>query len=706
MNEVGKEKKLSLEIAKVVSIVLVIVFVTINAASILLSGSSITAAVNGEFQESVTAINAQAENILVSAKSTTESIISYLEKAYQTSSGAVSAGADGAVYTSSIYGVPISARSADVEKFITELVRQTAKNNEDIVGMGVMFEPYAFDENIKDYAFYVLGQESEKEIEPYGLYENYSKEEYYSKARESHTPEFTEPYEDLGLTMVTYCVPIVFENEVKGVITADINVNNFGKVYTHQTRYPSKYVTILNENNNVVYDTESDDSVGANINEFIAEKYLTQILSNMEKKEKFTITIKRSDGASESCYYSPVTVGDITWWALTALETRDKNEAITKTLIVLIVLTVLSLGAVTWTVFYFLRKMLRPIDAVVDAAESISQGHLDIEIKAQSNDEIGKLSRAFQKTVDTLKNIIQDEGYLLGEMANGNFNVNSRFSGEYRGDFEPILQSLNAINSKLSDTLEQINNSSSQVSAASDQMAKAALSLAEGSTEQASATQELLATVSGVKEQVEQNAQDAENTSIRANTVGTHAQESNSQMELMTEAMDKISDTSRQIVAIIGAIEDIASQTTLLSLNASIEAARAGEVGKGFAVVADEIGKLATESQKAANNTRTLIETSITEVENGNRIANTTAQSLERVTAGITEITEIAEAVKDSSKLQAMSIEQVTEGIEQIAEVVQSNSSMAEETSATSEEMSAQATELNTLVSSFKLREH
>lgn len=715
----GKEKRLSAEIAKRVSMILIGVFICIITAALIISGSSIIESVNGEFKTDALAADVQVENILESASEAATSIDAYLQKAFKMSedgkrnmsgdekaeeSEDMDAVSSASLYKSSIYKTQISEMSLDVEKYITEVIRQTSKSNENIVGMGAMFEPYAFDSNIRDYAFYVLGSESENEITPFGAYDDYSAQEYYYKAKEAKTPQFTAPYDDQGIKMVTYCVPIIYNNEFKGVITADINVTKFEKVFTANENYPSKYVTVLNEDGVVIYDSEGEENVGASMSEFIGSAYLTKIQEKMKGDSDFKITTRRSDGVKESCYYSPITLGDITWWVLTALEMRDQNDSLYTTLFVLIVMTIISLILVTWVIFSLLRKMLKPIDAVVTAAESISDGNLDIELRTESNDEIGRLANAFQNTVESLKKLIQDESRLLTEMADGNFNIKTQAEDAYRGDFSPILMSLRAINRKLSEALSEINDSSTQVASASDQMATAAQTLAEGSSEQASAVEELLATVNEVSEQVNQNAVDASEASTRANHAGDIAKESNSQMGQMTEAMNKISVTSKQIVAIIDAIEDIASQTNLLSLNAAIEAARAGEAGKGFAVVAEEIRKLATQSSVAANNTRDLIETAISEVESGNQIADETAESLVKVTEVISDITRITEGVKEASLNQAESIKQVTTGIEQISEVVESNSATAEESSATSEELSAQAESLKNLVGRFRFK--
>ena len=168
--------------------------------------------------------------------------------------------------------------------------------------------------------------------------------------------------------------------------------------------------------------------------------------------------------------------------------------------------------------------------------------------------------------------------------------------------------------------------------------------------------------------------------------------------------MGRINDTSKQIANIIAEIEDIASQTNLLSLNASIEAARAGEAGKGFAVVADQIGKLASDSANSAINTKKLIENSIVEIEHGNEITAKTTAAIEAVIEGIKMLASSTKEISELSDEQADAMKQLEMGVEQISEVIQNNSAAAQETSATSEELSAQSDNLEGLVGQFKLK--
>ncbi len=176
-------------------------------------------------------------------------------------------------------------------------------------------------------------------------------------------------------------------------------------------------------------------------------------------------------------------------------------------------------------------------------------------------------------------------------------------------------------------------------------------------------------------------------------------------MKAMVDAMARIDETSKKIGNIISEIEDIASQTNLLSLNASIEAARAGEAGRGFAVVADQIRQLAEQTTKSAVDTRDLIEGALQEIAEGNTAADHAAESIGNVVNGIQQIAESSKHISDVAKTQANAMDQAEQGVNQISEVVQSNSASAEETSATSQELSAQATSLDELVGKFILPE-
>ena len=345
-----------------------------------------------------------------------------------------------------------------------------------------------------------------------------------------------------------------------------------------------------------------------------------------------------------------------------------------------------------------------PIKACSDRLHLLSQGNLEAPVPDfDRNDEVGELVSSTKIIVTALSTILKDIDYLLSQMGEGNFVVDSRVPELYIGDFAPLLVSMRRIKNKLSDVLSQIHTSSAQIAAGSSQVSDGAQALAQGATEQASSVQELAATVHDISQNVDETADVSRQSRSRAEEAGGQVMQSNKMMLQMTTAMAEITEFSKKIGNIITTIEDIAFQTNILALNAAVEAARAGTAGKGFAVVADEVRNLAFKSDQAAKATKELIESSVESVQNGNAIVTNVTDSLQKTTdlAGLAvdDMVRVAEMVDTISA----AIAQVTVGLDQMTAVVQTNSATSEQSAAASEELSSQAQLLDDLVGQFRL---
>ena len=347
--------------------------------------------------------------------------------------------------------------------------------------------------------------------------------------------------------------------------------------------------------------------------------------------------------------------------------------------------------------------IVEPIHELQMAVQKVKAGEFDIDITYEGKDEIGDLANDLLEASEHMHMVVSDAGYLLGEMARGRFDVTSRAEDCYVGDFENLILGIRTLNSQLDSMLKEIHESSTQVKVGSQQLVESAQALTEGTASQASAVEELSATIGNVANISEESANNAVLAATSAINASEEAKGTREEMNRLTEAMERITDTSKEIEKIIVAIEDIASQTNLLSLNASIEAARAGEAGRGFAVVADQIGKLATDSAQSAVTTRELIVKSLGEIEQGNYIVEKSMDAITTVLANMESFANMASGAAEASKEQVEMLKQIEDGIGQITISVQNNSATAQETSAVSEELAAQATGLEEMLDKFVL---
>lgn len=508
----------------------------------------------------------------------------------------------------------------------------------------------------------------------------------------------TKPYiaASTGKTIISAVAPVFDENGTAvGAAGIDVAINTVVKMMGNYTIGKEGYTMLLTSDGTFVYhpnssliDTKIQDM---NISSNIANAISSQIIGY------------RVNGEHKYGYIMPI--GDTGFIALSCIPNNQYYSSLVRSVIMLIILIVAGEVFILFLLGRLSGKIVRPLVQLNGVATELANGNLDVSLDVRTEDEVGELAVSIDKTVQRLKEYIDyiDEiSEVLAAMADGKLAINLKYA--YVGEFEKVKDALNHISQSMTEVMTSIVEGANQVSVGSDDLAKAAQGMAENTETQAASIEELLATATTVAEQVKENRDNSEKSAEYTNEVAAVMEESKKQMSQMREAMDKIQESSKQVVGVIKAIEDIASQTNLLSLNASIEAARAGDAGKGFAVVAGEIGGLANESADAVNTTRDLINVSLEEIEKGNAIVNDVMASLDNAVERVRVANGMIQDTAQNADTQMKSIDQIRDGIQDMSQVVQDNSAMAQETSATSEELAAQSVTLNELVQRFDLK--
>ena len=382
---------------------------------------------------------------------------------------------------------------------------------------------------------------------------------------------------------------------------------------------------------------------------------------------------------------------------LRAKEASDSNTAAAMTATVTMIIVVAGGVFIAILLGVFISRMIsKPVNKMVLAADRLALGDVNVNVTADTEDEIGRLAEAFAGMVENIKK----QALTTERIAAGDLTV----MVEVRSENDLLGKKLAEMVEKNNEIMTNINNASEQVAAGSQQVSDSSIALSQGATEQASTVEELSASIEEISSQTKLNAQNADQANKLAELSKTNAMQGNSQMKEMLTAMEDINASSSNIYKIIKVIDDIAFQTNILALNAAVEAARAGQHGKGFAVVAEEVRTLAARSASAAKETAEMIEGSIKKVDGGTKIARDTAEALNDIVKSIDQVAVLVNDIALASNEQAAGISQINQAILQVSQVVQSNSATSEESAAASEELSSQAAMLKEMVAKFRLR--
>ncbi len=582
------------------------------------------------------------------------------------------------------------------------------ETNPETFGGGIWFEPYAHNQQEKYFSPYCMLENGKMTyFDDYSLGDGiyYTDMDWYTNVKNTNqSAVWSDPYYDeyAKISMVTASSPFYdASGKFIGVATADIDLTELQRVIIDLQVDKSDKAFLLDTSGTYIADNDSSKLLQANITE--------ETNTSLAELGKTILTQKQGTGGFEENgqkYRTWYTQIPESGWivAISRTETQLFSEvtALAKTLTFLC--TVLALLVSGILIFCVQKKVVKPLNSLVAVTGRIADGDLDVQIDHRLKNEIGIVFDSVKRTTYRLHDYvdyIEEVSGILDQISQGNLDYQLQL--HYVGEFERLKASLEHIRLSLGQTLSVIATAAEQVNAGASQVSGGAQALASGAAEQAATMEELNASISMVSEQAQKTVEIVKFATEYTKQANDGINIGNEHMKELTEAMHNIDSASGQIASITKTIEDIAFQTNILALNAAVEAARAGNAGKGFAVVADEVRNLAAKSAEAVKETSRLIAHSVEVTAKGSRITGQTAQILQDIQHKSNTVNENILKIEQASIEQTGAIEQIQQGLSQVSAVVQTNAANAEENSATSEEMSAQAVTLQEEIRKFKL---
>ena len=427
--------------------------------------------------------------------------------------------------------------------------------------------------------------------------------------------------------------------------------------------------TLLISNNGTVVGHYDENKVGLTAQDVIPP------VMGQEGLEKSLTALRTGEpeifsGNGRICDIYPFYVGEIaTPWALMASVDSATVLASVSTLtqftIIIAVIAVIVAGVI---VFLIASSVAKPIVHVSLTLKDISEGEGDLtkSIDIHSKDEIGDLARYFNQTLEKIKNLV----ITIKQQAVNLFDIGN----ELASNMTETAAAINQITANIQSIKSRVINQSASVTETNSTMEQITVNIdklnqhIEGQTtsvsESSSAIEEMLANIQSVTQTLVKNVENVKDLASASEVGRTGLQE-------VAADIQEIARESEGLLEINAVMENIASQTNLLSMNAAIEAAHAGEAGKGFAVVADEIRKLAESSGEQSKTISAVLKKIKDSIDKITKSTNGVLNKFEAIDSGVKTVSEQEENIRNAMEEQGQGSKQILDSIAQLNDITQ-----------------------------------
>jgi len=516
-------------------------------------------------------------------------------------------------------------------------------------------------------------------------YDTYGPGDYYLLARDSKRTTVLDPYEYSvgGKVMLVTSVAVPFfgsDGKVLGVIGIDIDVNDIQEISRLQKPYPDAVTAVFSHDGTIAahFDT---GRIGKNINaeRDLAGRYLEDLIKAVKAGKTFTFTNYVQEFKEDMKIFAyPITIGESNtpWSFMVATSLKTVMAPVNYMMYITIMVSVIVLVLASVAAIVLSRNISRPIVKVAETLKDISEGEGDLTriITADTKDEIGDLARYFNQTLAKIKNLvvsIKKEAVNLSEVG-ADLSVNMSNTASAVNQITANIRNIKGQAINQSASLTETNATMKQVVANINKLNSHIENQSKDVTQASSAIEEIVTNINSVTSTLVHNADNVKALKD-ASEIGRIG------LQQVASYIQEIARDSEGILEINSVMENIASQTNLLSMNAAIEAAHAGEAGKGFAVVADEIRKLAESSSKQSKTIGTVLKKIKESIDKISKSTDSVLTKFGAIDSSVRIVAEQEDNIRRAMQEQSVGSKQLLQGAGNLNNITQQVKTGSEE---------------------------